>query len=70
MLRHDQAELRLRWIGAAILVLAVLAAGFLFVRYYGERAGWWSTLLPTHIFSSTFHAAEAKLGHAKAQAGH
>ena len=47
MLRRDALEMRLRWAGA-ILLLLVAAAAFLTVRYFGERAGWWNTLLPTH----------------------
>jgi cytoskeleton protein RodZ len=63
ILHHDAVELRLRWAGAMILVFVVLAAGFLIVRYYGLRAGWWTTLLPTHMFSSLWQAAHAKLHH-------
>jgi cytoskeleton protein RodZ len=44
--RREAAEFRLRWLGAALILVAVLAAGFLMVRYYGIRAGWWSTFLP------------------------
>jgi len=44
--RHDVVEARLRWLGAILLVLMVGAAGFLTVRYFGQRAGWWNTLLP------------------------
>ena len=44
--RREAAEFRLRWLGAALILMAVLAAGFLMVRYYGIRAGWWSTFLP------------------------
>ncbi len=44
--RREAIEFRLRWLGALILLLAVAAAGFLMVRYYGVRAGWWSTLIP------------------------
>jgi cytoskeleton protein RodZ len=69
ILRHDEVELRLRWVGALILVFVVLAAGFLMVRYYGVRAGWWTTLLPTHIFSSALHAIKAKLAQASAISG-
>ena len=46
IMRHDVVEGRLRWLGAVILLLAVAAAAFLTVRYYGVRAGWWTTLLP------------------------
>jgi cytoskeletal protein RodZ len=44
--RREAAEFRLRWLGAALILVAVLATGFLMVRYYGIRAGWWSTFLP------------------------
>lgn len=45
--RHETQEGRIRWIGAALLALAVLASVFLAVRYYGLRAGWWSNLKPS-----------------------
>ena len=46
ILRHDAVEIRLRWVGAILLLLVVAVAAFLTVRYYGLRAGWWPTLLP------------------------
>jgi cytoskeleton protein RodZ len=46
--KREAAEMRLRWIGAIVLVLAVAAGAFLSVRYLGLREGWWSTLLPFH----------------------
>jgi cytoskeletal protein RodZ len=70
IMRHDAVELRLRWAGAVILVFVVLAAAFLIVRYYGLRAGWWTTLVPTHIFSSAWHAIQAKFHHSSSQTGH
>jgi cytoskeleton protein RodZ len=63
MLRHEALEMRLRWIGAGLLALAVCATAFLCIRYYGLRAGWWSTLLPfggitgaMHSFLAPIHA--------------
>jgi cytoskeleton protein RodZ len=56
MERHDAQELRLRWIGAAVLLLAVSVAGFFTVRYLGVRAGWWHSILPVQKASSTAHA--------------
>lgn len=56
ILRHDAAELRLRWFGAILLLLVVALAAFFSVRYYGLRAGWWSTLLPTQAVSAAFHS--------------
>lgn len=46
MERRETMEQRLRWIGAAVLVALVAALGFLTVRYYGVRAGWWSSMVP------------------------
>jgi len=57
ILRREAVEIRLRWIGAVLLVLLIAAAGFLTVRYYGLRAGWWPTLLPIEQVSAVFHSA-------------
>lgn len=46
MERRDAIEQRLRWVGAVVLVALVAALGFLTVRYYGVRAGWWSSMVP------------------------
>jgi cytoskeleton protein RodZ len=46
ILRHDAAEIRLRWFGAILLLVVVGAATFLSIRYFGLRAHWWPTLLP------------------------
>jgi cytoskeleton protein RodZ len=56
LLRREAAEMRLRWIGAALLLLAALAATFICIRYYGLRAGWWSTLLPFGGLSGIFRS--------------
>lgn len=48
MQHRDAIELRLRWLGAGLLLLVVAAGAYLTVRYYGVRAGWWSTLLPAN----------------------
>ena len=61
ILRRERVEVRLRWVGAALLVLVVAAAAFLVVRYYGLRAGWWTTLLPAHAVSGTIHSAWASV---------
>jgi cytoskeleton protein RodZ len=45
--RHEAQDSRIRWLGALLLALAVLAGVFLAVRYYGLRAGWWSNLTPS-----------------------
>jgi len=56
ILRHDAAEVRMRWLGALLLILAVGAAGYLAVRYLGVRVGWWSSLVPLSGVSSVCHA--------------
>jgi cytoskeleton protein RodZ len=54
--RREAAEFRLRWVGAALILLAVFAAGFLMIRYYGLRAGWWATFLPPNpVFPMLHH---------------
>ena len=50
--RHEVMELRLRWLGAFLLLLAVFALGFFGVRYLGMRSGWWSSLLPAHLLTA------------------
>jgi len=57
LMRREAVEVRLRWIGAILLLLAVSAAAFLSVRYYGVREGWWHTLLPMHQVSSGLNGA-------------
>lgn len=54
--RREALEIRMRWIGAAVLVLVVSVAGFFTVRYFGVRAGWWPTVLPAQRASSAAHA--------------
>ena len=52
--RHDQQEIRIRWLGALLLLAAVSAGAFLVVRCYGIRAGWWPHVLPfTHVPAQT-----------------
>jgi cytoskeletal protein RodZ len=57
ILRHDALEIRIRWAGAILLVLAVAAAGYVTWRYFGLRSGWWPTLLPMDEFRAAAHAA-------------
>jgi cytoskeleton protein RodZ len=56
IMRHDEVENRLRWIGAILLLLVVAAAAYLTVRYYGLRVGWWSTLLPLEQVRAAMHS--------------
>ena len=46
MERRTAMEQRLRWLGAAALVAVVTVLGFITVRYFGERAGWWTSIIP------------------------
>jgi cytoskeleton protein RodZ len=55
--RHNQQEVRLRWIGAIMLVVVVAIAAILSVRYYGIRAGWWSSLMPFNGAGSSAHSS-------------
>jgi cytoskeletal protein RodZ len=59
--RHDAREMRMRWIGAAVLLLVVCVAGFFTVRYFGVRAGWWHTVLPSQKAASNAHALFAEV---------
>lgn len=57
--QHDAAELRVRWVGAVVLMVAVVALGFFAVRYYGVRAHWWPSVLPFHAASVVVVPAQA-----------
>jgi len=59
ILRHNQAEIRLRWVGAILLLFVVGVVGYFVVRYYGLRAGWWPTVLPMGGARAIFHAVVA-----------
>jgi len=61
VLRHDAAEVRLRWLGAILLLIVVSAAAFLCVRYFGMRAGWWHTLLPTDAAHAAYDRIQSWL---------
>jgi cytoskeletal protein RodZ len=57
IMHHEVVELRLRWVGALILVFAVAGAAYLSVRYYGMRVGWWHTLMPFGQAHGAMHSA-------------
>jgi len=61
ILRHDAFEIRLRWIGAFLLMLVVAGGAYLTVRYYGLRAGWWTTLVPMDEIRANAHSAIASI---------
>jgi cytoskeleton protein RodZ len=46
--QREAMEFRLRWLGAMVLMLAAGIAAYLMVRYYGVRAGWWTSVLPSN----------------------
>jgi cytoskeletal protein RodZ len=54
--QREAAEFRLRWLGVLVLVLVVSLIGFLAVRLFGVRAGWWPTVLPSNHVGSTLAA--------------
>jgi cytoskeleton protein RodZ len=54
--RRAASEFRLRWVGAVVLLVAVALAGFLMVRYYGVRAGWWQGVIPQNSAMPRLHA--------------
>jgi len=47
--RREALEMRLRWVGAILLLLVLAASAYLTMRYFGLRAGWWTTLLPIKL---------------------
>jgi cytoskeleton protein RodZ len=55
ILRHDEVEIRMRWLGAILLLFVVAMAAYVAVRYYGLRSGWWPTLLPVKEVSEAAH---------------
>lgn len=56
MQQREAAQMRLRWAGAVVLMVAAMTAAFLTVRYFGLRAGWWDSLMPLHTVSAKTHA--------------
>ncbi|HKF50346.1 MAG TPA: helix-turn-helix domain-containing protein [Terracidiphilus sp.] len=68
--QHEAAEFRLRWAGAILLMLAVAFLGFLAVRFYGVRAGWWHTLLPFDLTAFFAMKLQTLYGSARTWANH
>ena len=61
IMHHEVVEVRLRWLGAILLMLAVAAGSYLLVRYYGVRAGWWPSLLPFKQTNAVLRTALASI---------
>lgn len=57
ILHHEVVEVRLRWLGAVLLALAIGVAVYFSFRYYGLRVGWWHTLLPIKEARFAVHSA-------------
>ncbi len=57
ILHHEVVEIRLRWVGAVLLLFLVACAGFFTVRYFGVRLGWWPSLLPFKNGDAGLHSA-------------
>jgi cytoskeleton protein RodZ len=55
--RRNAAEMRLRWVGAILLLLAVSVAAYFIVRHFGLRAGWWQAPLSVVKSSAVAQAA-------------
>jgi len=59
--QRESLRLKLRWLGAILLLICALGGGFWTVRYYGVRSGWWPTLFPVHLSQiGRLGAAESK----------
>jgi cytoskeleton protein RodZ len=59
ILRHEAYQMRMRWIGAMVLLVVACAAAFFTLRYYGVRAGWWSSVFPFHAQSAVHSAVSS-----------
>jgi cytoskeletal protein RodZ len=55
--RREALEFKVRWLFAVVVFMAVVAACYLMIRFYGVRAGWWSTVLPAHPAFTAMHGA-------------
>ncbi len=58
IMHHENAEMRMRWLGAILLLIVVAVGAFFSVRYCGIRMGWWHGLMP---FKNAHAAAHSSL---------
>ena len=65
--RREAIEFRLRWLMALSILAGVAGAFYLMIRFYGMRAGWWSTLLPMRpsltLLHGTYVSVRTWVGH-------
>lgn len=54
--QREASEFRLRWFGVFLLACGVGVIGFLAVRFFGMRAGWWPRVMPASHIGSTLGA--------------
>ena len=57
IMKREAAEMRLRWLGVLLLLSVLGGVGYLTVRIYGVRVGWWPAVLPTDSFFGAYHSA-------------
>ena len=61
-LQHREAiEFRVRWIGAILLLLLVALCGYLAIRFYGVKVGWWTSVIPANHASILVHDCYASV---------
>lgn len=65
--QHEALEMKVRWVGALMLLLGVAALAFFAVRYYGVRSHWWSTMLPFHASSKVVGVGGAQIARLRAR---
>jgi cytoskeleton protein RodZ len=54
--QREAAEFRIKWLGVLVLLAVVCLIGFIAVRFYGIKAGWWPSLIPANRVGLALHA--------------
>jgi cytoskeletal protein RodZ len=54
--QREAAEFRIKWVGVLVLLAIVALFGFIVIRFYGLKAGWWPTLIPSNHVGPSVHA--------------